>query len=57
VLTLAEAPGHPHNAARNTFTAGSLPQPSPAPRFAGSEASPEPEGSPLSVAEALTRWG
>jgi alpha-methylacyl-CoA racemase len=57
VLTLAEAPHHPHNAARRTFTAGRPPQPSPAPRFTGSDASAEPEGSPLSVAEALTRWG
>ncbi|WP_332640375.1 CaiB/BaiF CoA transferase family protein [Brevundimonas sp.] len=56
VLTLAEAPGHPHNAGRNTFTAGSPPQPSPAPRFAGSNPLPEPEGAVLSVAEALTRW-
>lgn len=56
VLTLAEAPHHPHNAARKTFTSHSPPQPSPAPRFAGSDATPAPEGAPLSVAEALTRW-
>ena len=57
VLSLAEAPRHPHNAARNTFTAAGRPQPSPAPRFAGSNALPDPEGAPLSVDEALARWG
>ncbi|HXY92164.1 MAG TPA: CaiB/BaiF CoA-transferase family protein [Acidimicrobiia bacterium] len=35
VLTLAEAPAHPHNAARATFTTvDGVVQPSPAPRFA-----------------------
>jgi alpha-methylacyl-CoA racemase len=34
VLSLAEAPGHPHNAARKTFVeAGGVIQPAPAPRF------------------------
>lgn len=34
VLSMAEAPGHPHNAARGTFVeVGGLLQPSPAPRF------------------------
>jgi alpha-methylacyl-CoA racemase len=34
VLTAAEAPGHPHNAARRTFIApGGITQPAPAPRF------------------------
>lgn len=56
VLTMAEAPHHPHNAARNTFTVAGAPQPSPAPRFGGSGAAPEPEGAALSVDEALTRW-
>ena len=56
VLSLAEAPLHPHNAARNTFNAAGPPQPAPAPRFAGSDALPEPERAALSVAEALARW-
>ncbi|WP_127781827.1 CaiB/BaiF CoA-transferase family protein [Rhodococcus sp. X156] len=34
VLSMAEAPQHPHNVARNTFfTADGITQPSPAPRF------------------------
>lgn len=34
VLSLAEAPGHPHNAVRGTFTdVGGVVQPAPAPRF------------------------
>ncbi len=34
VLSLAEAPGHPHNVARGTFVeAGGVIQPAPAPRF------------------------
>lgn len=34
VLSLAEAPGHPHNAARGTFTTiGGAIQPAPAPRY------------------------
>jgi len=36
VLTLEEAPSHPHNAARQTFvTIEGVPQPAPAPRFSG----------------------
>jgi alpha-methylacyl-CoA racemase len=39
VLTMAEAPRHPHLAARGTFTeAGGVVQPAPAPRFAGAGA-------------------
>jgi alpha-methylacyl-CoA racemase len=38
VLTLAEAPNHPHNVARKGFTeVGGLVQPSPAPRFSRTE--------------------
>ncbi len=34
VLSMAEAPGHPHNAARGTFVeAGGVVQPAPAPRY------------------------
>lgn len=36
VLTMAEAPGHPHNVARGLFVPGERgPVPAPAPRFAG----------------------
>jgi alpha-methylacyl-CoA racemase len=57
VLTMAEAPGHPHNAARGTFVDQSVVQPAPAPRFDGETAAPAPEGDPLSLDEALARWG
>jgi alpha-methylacyl-CoA racemase len=40
VLSLGEAPAHPHNAARATFlTVGGVVQPGPAPRFSGHERS------------------
>ncbi|GGQ19100.1 CaiB/BaiF CoA transferase family protein [Streptomyces roseolilacinus] len=40
VLSLREAPGHPHLAARSTFTAhGGLTQPAPAPRFSATPGS------------------
>ena len=58
VLTLAEAPGHPHNAARGTFTAAGpvQPAPAPAPRFDGDTTGPEPQPAPLSLDDALVRW-
>ena len=42
VLTPAEAPGHPHNAARGTFLPGGdgMPQPAPAPRFGRTQCPP-----------------
>ncbi|MBO0774726.1 MAG: CoA transferase [Actinobacteria bacterium] len=41
VLRLAEAPGHPHNQARGTFTeVGGVSQPAPAPRFRRTPAGP-----------------
>lgn len=41
VLTLGEAPRHPHNVARGTFvTANGIVQPAPAPRFLGTPAPP-----------------
>jgi alpha-methylacyl-CoA racemase len=41
VLTLAEAPAHPHNVARGTFTeADGVVQPAPAPRFGRTPAGP-----------------
>jgi alpha-methylacyl-CoA racemase len=44
VLTMSEAPRHPHLAARGTFTEavpGGVAQPAPAPRFSGSPAAPQ----------------
>ena len=35
VLSMSEAPHHPHNAARNTFLHEWVLQPAPAPRFSG----------------------
>lgn len=41
VLSVAEAPHHPHNVARGTFVeAGGIVQPAPAPRFLGTPAPP-----------------
>lgn len=41
VLSLTEAPAHPHNAARRTFIeVDSVLQPAPAPRFSGTPAPP-----------------
>ncbi|MBW8752830.1 MAG: CoA transferase [Sphingomonadales bacterium] len=41
VLSLAEAPRHPHNVARGTFVEeGGIIQPAPAPRFSGTPAPP-----------------
>ena len=56
VLTLAEAPRHPHNAARRTFATADLVQPAPAPRFGGDSAAPGSQPAPLSLDEALVRW-
>lgn len=60
VLTMAEAPMHPHNMARGTFVdIGGVPQPAPAPRFSRTPAAkPTP---PKALGEgarpALTDWG
>ena len=60
VLTFAEAPAHPHNAARGSFIeVGGKVQPGPAPRFSGTpagEPSPAPEPG-ANTDEALTAWG
>jgi alpha-methylacyl-CoA racemase len=57
VLTLAEAPGHPHNAARGTFIGPGAPQPAPAPRFGATAVIPETGPAERELAEAVTRWG
>ena len=56
VLTVAEAPGHPHNAARGTFVKQGVVQPAPAPRFDGAAPAPEPQPAPLSIDDAVARW-
>jgi alpha-methylacyl-CoA racemase len=49
VLSLAEAPAHPHNAARGTFALrGGMIEPAPAPRFSAAPAPPsQSQKSPL----------
>ncbi len=55
VLTPGEAPGHPHNAARGTFTTvGGVVQPAPAPRFGRTPAGqPAPQAEPGSDTAAV----
>ena len=58
VLSLAEAPKHPHNVARGTFIEiDGVTQPAPAPRF--SRTVPEVQGPPRSADNdaALAAWG
>ena len=58
VLSLAEAPRHPHNVARKTFIeVDGVTQPAPAPRF--SRTIPEVQGPPQAAhnEEALRDWG
>ena len=60
VLSLADAPRHPHNVDRGSFlTVDGILQPGPAPRFSGTPSGlprpPEPAGA--STAEALADWG
>lgn len=59
VLSLSEAPEHPHNKARNTFTRiAGVTQPGSAPQMSGhrgGEARGE-EATPLPLADLLSRW-
>lgn len=58
VLSLGEAPNHPHNAARKTFIeVDGVVQPAPAPRF--SRTVPEVQGAPQGADNetALAKWG
>jgi alpha-methylacyl-CoA racemase len=60
VLSLLEAPTHPHNQARGTFVdVGGVTQPAPAPRFSRTPcAAPAPPvASGIDDAEVLTAWG
>lgn len=54
VLSMAEAPEHPHNQARATFvTVGGAVQPAPAPRFSATPV-PEPRAAPIAGADLTT---
>jgi alpha-methylacyl-CoA racemase len=57
VLSLAEAPAHPHNRARGTFVqVGGLTQPAPAPRYSGTPLDPPRQaGIPGADTEAVLR--
>ena len=55
VLSLAEAPGHPHNMARGTF-AGTPVQPAPAPRFDDGTVVPAGRPDDLTLDGAVAAW-
>lgn len=56
VLSMTEAPSHPHNLARRTFAErGGIAQPMPAPRFSETPGAAR-EPSVIGIEEALTRW-
>jgi alpha-methylacyl-CoA racemase len=59
VLSLTEAPAHPHNRARSTFVeVGGVVQPAPAPRFSRTPcAHPEPPAGPDHPEQTLAAWG
>ncbi len=58
VLSMAEAPDHPHNAARGTFvTAGGVVQPAPAPRYSATAADAPTMTTAWSGASALAGLG
>ena len=57
VLSLLEAPSHPHNPARTTFVeVGNVTQPAPAPRFSRTPCAHPDPGGPASH-ELLATWG
>ena len=58
VLSLEEAPQHPHNQARNAFVElDGVIQPAPAPRFSRTSTAPPTPNRPATAAELLERWG
>ena len=60
VLSLGEAPTHPHNVARATFVdVGDVVEPAPAPRFSRTppSAPSAPPGAGVHATDALLRWG
>lgn len=56
VLTMAEAPEHPHNRTRGSFVEAGVAQPAPAPRFDGNAAPVSAERPTLSLDAALAAW-
>ncbi|WP_292035937.1 MULTISPECIES: CaiB/BaiF CoA transferase family protein [unclassified Brevundimonas] len=56
VLTMAEAPDHPHNQARGTFLNAGIRQPAPAPRFDGDAPATASDRPDLSLDQALIEW-
>ena len=57
VLTLAEAPDHPHLAARQSFiTRHGVPQPAPAPRFSATPAPMPRDSVEKTLAEQIADW-
>jgi alpha-methylacyl-CoA racemase len=59
VLTMTEAPSHPHLAARGTFTElGGVLQPAPAPRFSRTPSAVQspPAAAPSSIEDLITAW-
>jgi alpha-methylacyl-CoA racemase len=56
VLSMIEAPGHPHNAARRTFVGHDPAQPATTPRFDGTTADPAAGSEAISLDDALARW-
>lgn len=59
VLSMDEAPRHPHNIARGTFVeTDGIVQPGPCPRFTGTPADPPTHGDAgaVTAAEVLARW-
>jgi alpha-methylacyl-CoA racemase len=58
VLSLEEAPAHPHNVARGTFVeVDGVVQPAPAPRFSRTPGAIRPRRSDAEAANALADWG
>ena len=60
VLSMAEAPAHPHNAARGTFVdVAGLTQPAPAPRFSRTPSAIQgpPGGMGATAEDILAEWG
>lgn len=60
ILSMSEAPGHPHNVARKTFVQQEgVTQPAPAPRFSRtpSQIQKSPSGDGADTVEVLDAWG
>ena len=58
VLTMTEAPAHPHLKARDAFvTIDGVVQSAPAPRFSGTPTEAGPPSPAVSAAEAIAGWG